>query len=339
LRKFIVIIVFVLLLPVVGAYVYMGHRKGVSENLCYSGTVEAGTRSNLAFEVSGRISEIFVDEGNRVEKEKIIARIDPSVYQARHEEALSMLDQSAKNLERLEILLTVYEKTLPADVKRARAGVDSATAILKEAETNKGRFDNLKKDKVVSSQNWENVSVNYETAGARLSEAKAVLEQSESNLKKIDLTRSEIKVAEAQHRGARAAVALARIQLNHTQLTAPFDGIVVTRGMEPGEVVSPGKEVLTLSDLSRVELKIFVDEEQIGKVTHGEEADVKIDTYPDRVYAGKVSFISPEAEFTPKIIETHKERVKLVYLVKISIPNPDLSLKPGMPADACFKND
>ena len=133
---------------------------------------------------------------------------------------------------------------------------------------------------------------------------------------------------------ARAAVELAGIQLKHTQLRAPFNGIITSRYIEPGEVVLPGREVLTLSDLTTVELKIFVDETEIGNVKPGQKAEVRVDTFPDKVYRGKVSFISPEGEFTPKIIQTHKERVKLVYLVKISIPNPDLELKSGMPADA-----
>jgi HlyD family secretion protein len=102
-------------------------------------------------------------------------------------------------------------------------------------------------------------------------------------------------------------------------------------------VVSPGREVLTMADLSTVDLKIFVDETEIGKVKPGQDVDVKIDTFPNKVYKGKVTFISPEGEFTPKIIQTKKERVKLVYLVKVSIPNPSFELKSGMPADAWLR--
>ncbi|MDP2725501.1 MAG: efflux RND transporter periplasmic adaptor subunit, partial [Syntrophales bacterium] len=118
---------------------------------------------------------------------------------------------------------------------------------------------------------------------------------------------------------------------------APFPGIITSRNVEPGEVVTPSREVITLADLSRVDLKIFAGETEIGKVKPGQSVDVKVDTFPDKVYKGVVSFISPEGEFTPKIIQTHKERVKLVYLVKISLPNPDLELKTGMPADAWLR--
>ena len=102
-------------------------------------------------------------------------------------------------------------------------------------------------------------------------------------------------------------------------------------------MASVGQEVISISDLSEVDLKVFVDEIEIGKVKPDQRVDVKIDTFPDKTYQGTVSFISPEGEFTPKIIQTHKERVKLVYLVKIKIPNPDFELKSGMPADAWFR--
>jgi len=119
-------------------------------------------------------------------------------------------------------------------------------------------------------------------------------------------------------------------------LRAPFGGVITSRNVEPGEVVTPGQEVISIADLSEVDLKVFVDETEIGKIAPGQRVDVKIDTFPDKTYPGRVAFISPEAEFTPKIIQTHKERVKLVYLVKITIPNPDFQLKSGMPADAWF---
>jgi len=102
-------------------------------------------------------------------------------------------------------------------------------------------------------------------------------------------------------------------------------------------VVTPGREVLTLSDLSKVNLKIFVTETEIGKVKTGQKVEVRVDTFPDKYYTGYVSFISPEGEFTPKMIQTHKERVKLVYLVKVSLSNPNGELKSGMPADAWLR--
>ena len=335
-KKPIKIIILVIAILAAGSSAYYLTRKKVNNpQLCYSGTIE-GTPSNLSFQVSGKIETIHVDEGQRINKGMLLAELDVSLYQAKMRQAQAMLDQSQKNLDRLQILLTVYQQTLPADVKRAQAGVQSAEAVAAEAKSDKQRFDDLRKNSVVTQRDWASVNLKYETAASQLAEAKAILEQAKSNLKKIELTQKEIQVAKTQFRAAQSALEYAQIQVDYTQLKAPFTGIVTTRNMEPGEVVSPGKEVLVLSDLSSVKLKIYVGEEDIGKVTYGDAAKIKIDTFPDRIYNGKVTFISPEAEFTPKIIQTRKERVKLVYMLKITIPNDDVSLKPGMPADACF---
>ena len=176
-----------------------------------------------------------------------------------------------------------------------------------------------------------------ETARSKLTEGRAAAKQARDSLKKIEATESEVKAAKAQVLSVSAALEVAKIRLKHTELRAPFKGILVSRNVEPGEVVTPGQEVLSLSDLSKVDLKVFVEETEIGKIQPGQKVDVKIDTFPSKTYAGHVSFISPEGEFTPKIIQTHKERVKLVYLVKIAIPNPNFELKSGMPADAWFR--
>ena len=329
------IVVFILLFLAVGALVYFGRQKEISETPCFSGTIES-TSSNLAFQVGGKISALYADEGDSVKKEMVIAEIDPSLFQATYKKAQANVDQARKNLDRLQILLEVYAQTLPAEVNRAEAGVKSATAVFEEAKRDKDRYENLKKTNVATQRDFEKAHLGYKTAGAKLDEAKAVVAQARSNLKKIELTREEIHLAQTQYQAALAAAEFAGIQMDHTRLKAPFDGTITIRSMEPGEVVTPGQEVMTLTDLETVELKIFIGEKQIGKVAHGDKAKVKIDTYPDRIYEGTVSFISPEAEFTPKIIQTHKERVKLVFMAKIRIPNPDHSFKPGMPADACF---
>jgi HlyD family secretion protein len=248
-------------------------------------------------------------------------------------------------------------------VEQASLAVQKAEITMEEAKRDKIRFDRLFQRKIVTEKDRDAANLKFETAlkeyerakeslkllhegfrhesietgRSRLAEARAALKQTRSNLKRIEASAKEVEAAKAFVESTGAALDIAEIQIEHTELHAPFNGILTSRNVEPGEVVSPGREVLSLSDLSEVDLKIFVDETEIGKVKPGQKAEVKIDTYPDKIYDGTVSFISPEAEFTPKIIQTHKERVKLVYLVKIAIPNPDLELKLGMPADAWFR--
>ncbi|MBE9547379.1 MAG: efflux RND transporter periplasmic adaptor subunit [Proteobacteria bacterium] len=335
-KKRVVIVVFVVLLVGVGLLVYLGQQKVQRRELYYSGTIEA-TQAELSFQVSGRVVSVPADEGQMVEEGQLLAELDRSEYLARHKQARANLDGSVKRLRQLEVVLEIYRKTLPAEVVRAKAAVSSSRDIMEEAQKHKERYDKLFEKNVVSEREWETVNLEYQTAKAKLSEEKAVLNQARSNLKKIEATERELEATKARIQAAKAVLELAEIQLKYTQLRAPFGGIITSRNVESGEVVMPGREVLTLSDLSIVDLKIFVDETEIGKVKPGQRARVKVDTFPDKVYKGKVSFISSEGEFTPKIIQTHKERVKLVYLVKVSIPNPDLELKPGMPADAWLR--
>jgi len=388
LNKRLILIVFLVLLVGVGAMVYRGQRKERLAELYYSGTIEA-TQANLAFQISGRVNTVFVEEGQAVEKNQVLAVLDQEESSARLEQARSDWVRSQENLKQLETLLEINRNVLPAEVERVKAGVqalqsqlaelesgyrvqevdqaryayEQAQFALEEAHKDKIRYERLFERKIVAEKDKDAIDLKYETAlkayerakkayellkegyrkesietaRSKMAEGQAALKQARDNLKKIEAIESEVEAARALVQSAKAALELAEIRLAYTELRAPFNGILVSRNVEPGEVITPGQEVLSLSDLSEVDLKVFVDETEIGKVKPGQQVDVKIDTFPSKTYTGQVSFISPEGEFTPKMIQTHKERVKLVYLVKVTIPNPDLELKTGMPADAWFR--
>jgi len=250
--------------------------------------------------------------------------------------------------------------TRKQDLERAKQAMQSAGIVLDDAKKNLIRYEALFKKGTISEKERDTARLRYDTvlkeyersketyemavegsraetirtAEARLEEGKAALNQAKSNLPRIQAAQKDVEAAYAALQAAGAALLQAQIQLEYTKLKSPGPGIVTSRSAEAGEVVSPGEEILTVADLSTVDLKIFVDETQIGNVKPGQKAAVTIDTFPGKIFTGYVTFISPEGEFTPKIIQTKKERVKLVYLVKVSIPNPNLELKPGMPADA-----
>lgn len=336
LKKRIIVIVFAVLLIGVGIFVYYGQWKTQGKELYFSGTIEA-TQANLAFQVGGRVLRVAVNEGQAVTKEQVLAELDRSEFQSRYDQAKATLDKSMRNQEQLSTMLSIYTKTMPAEVARAEAGVASTGYVMDDSRKNHERYEQLFLRGVVSEKERDAVKLNYDTARARLAEGEAVLNQARGNLKKIEATRQDVEAARSQVQAARSALDQADIQMQYTQIKAPISGTITSRNVEPGEVVTPGREVLTLADLSRVDLKIFVDEKEMGKVKPGQRVDVRVDTFPDKVYEGYVSFISPEGEFTPKIIQTRKERVKLVYLVKVSIANPNIELKSGMPADAWLR--
>ena len=336
LKQRIVIVVLAVLLVGVALLVYFGQKKSKSEELFYSGTIEA-IESNLAFQTAGRVIFVAVREGEKVAKGQIIAELDRQEFQARLDQAKAALDRAIKGREQMDTLAAVYEKTLPAEVDRAKASVESAADILRENRKNYERYEQLFSRRVVAEKERDAMKLNYETAKARLTEAEAILKQTKSNLARIDVARADAAAAHSQIASARAFLEQARIQMQYAELRAPYAGIITSRNVELGEVVTLSREVLTLADLATVDLKIFVDETEIGKVKPGQRVEVKVDTFPDRTFEGRVSFVSPEGEFTPKIIQTRKERVKIVYLVKVSIPNPNYELKTGMPADAWLR--
>ena len=138
---------------------------------------------------------------------------------------------------------------------------------------------------------------------------------------------------------AEEALRGARQQQAYAELRAPFDGVVLSKAAEPGEYLMTGAPVVTVGRLDRVWLRAYVPETELGRVQLGGAAAVRTDTYPGKTYSGRIAFISSEAEFTPKSVQTHEERVKLVYRIKIDLDNPDRELKPGMPADAVLQGE
>ena len=335
-KKKIIIIVFLILFIGVGLLVYFGQLSNRQKELFYSGTIEA-TQANLSFQVPGRVAKVNVQEGQSVAKDQIIAELDRVEFQSRLVQAQANLEKAKKSKQQLETVLNIYKNTLPAEVTRATANVKSVKDTLSDAEKNYQRFEELFKKGVVTEKERDSLKLNYDVAKSRLAESESLLKVSQGNLSKIDAATQDIEAAASQIDATKAAANQASIQLDYTQLRSPQNGIVTSRNIEPGETVNAGREVISVSDLSRVDLKIFVDETQIGKVKTNQQVDVKVDTFPGKIYRGYVSFISPEGEFTPKIIQTKKERVKLVYLVKVSIVNTENELKSGMPADAWLR--
>lgn len=335
-KKSVIVAVLLVLVLAVGFTVWREQQKNKHVEQWYSGTIDAH-QSNISFQTSGRVNRINYDEGQSVKEGEVIAELDTEEHRARIQQAKSNLERAQKNREQLVDVLNIYKKSLPADVRQAQAALSIAKDVTENARKNYVRYSELYKRGVVTEKERDDVRLAFDNASSRYLQAEAALTAANSNLGKIDATEKDIAQAGAQVLVAKAALDEATIRLGYTRLLSPVDGIITSRNIELGEVVNPGREVMTISDLTRVYLKIYVRETDIGNVRPGQPAEVKIDSMPGRVFKGNVSYISQVAEFTPKIIQTKEERVKYVYLVKISIFNPDLALKPGLPADAWLK--
>jgi len=147
----------------------------------------------------------------------------------------------------------------------------------------------------------------------------------------------DVEVAKASLKDAQRNLELSKVILEYTILRAPFSGVILVRNAELGEVMQPGTPVVTMADLDHIWLRAYISETDLGRVRWGQDAVVTTDSYPGKQYRGRISFIASDAEFTPKSVETHKERVTLVYRIKIDVQNPRHELKPGMPADALIE--
>jgi HlyD family secretion protein len=248
----------------------------------------------------------------------------------------------------------------PQEIQAAKAGVDQALSDMEKRKADMDRAKKLFQDNYISAQEWDSARTAYEMAAAthqkaqenyalvvegprkeEIDAARAQLDQSQAalNLAKtrklqVDVLRRELITAQAQVKEAASAIEVIQSQIEYSNLYAPTAGVVLVKNTEAGEFNVPGGAVITLGDVAKPWLKAFINESDLGRVKLGQEVSVTTDSFPGRVYPGKITFISSEAEFTPKNVQTAKERVKLVYRIKVSLANPRNELKPGMPAEA-----
>jgi HlyD family secretion protein len=282
-----------------------GDGGGVIEG---SGTIE-GTDVNVGAEVSGKILEVRVDEGMRVARGDTLVVIDDTEY------ALQLL-QAEAGLASLESAYQLsVEGSRQEDVIQAKAADETA-------QSDERRMKDLLASQTITQKQ-------YDDAYARSVAAEQTYQKLRRGSRPV-----EIRGARDRRDQASAQVEQLRKKVRDCRILAPSDGTVTLRGVEPGELVAVGTNVLRLTYLDKVKLTIYVNETDLGKVKLRQGAKVSIDTDAKRSYDGIVVFISPVAEFTPKNVQTKEERTKLVFGVKIEVPNPDGSLKPGLPADA-----
>ena len=292
------------------------------DRISASGNIEA-TNIVVSSQVSGKVIQILKDEGNQVDKGDTVIIIDPETYKLKLDEALASKQYAQAQYKLLK------EGARSEDVKQAEDNLKQAQVSFNLAEKDKERMDNLYKSQSVTKKQHDDATANYEIMRARLNSAK-------ENLDKVkNLARpEELKQAEANLNRAIAYVNLLQKNLNDCYVTSPSSGFITKKFVEIGETAGMMSSLFQVADLGSVELVIYVSETELGKVKLGQKAEINVDTYPDKSFDGKVIYISPQAEFTPKNIQTQEERTKLVFAVKIKIDNPEFELKDGMPADA-----
>jgi HlyD family secretion protein len=316
------IVVPVLLVVIAAVAAVVIARRGDGRDLAAAGTVEA-TEAQLGFMVPGRIETVAVHEGDAVRRGQPLATLDTL-------EASARLKQAAAQAEAARALLDEMERgSRPEEIEQASAARAAAQQRAADAQQDFDRAQDLVRGHAVSQQAFDKAKVALDVAQSQLKQADEAYALVQKGPR-----RERVAGQRAQLAAAEASLAALRAQLANMVIRAPFDGVITVRHREPGEIVAAGSAVLSLMNRDDRWVRIYVNEARIGAVHTGQKATITCDTYKGRRYPGEVVYVSSEAEFTPKNVQTQEERVKLVYAVKVRVSgDPGFDLKPGVPAD------
>ena len=323
-----IIPIVILLAAAVAAGVYYNPRltqKAAPVNqLTLSGNIEAH-ESLVGFKVPGRIVELPVEEGQQVAQGELLARLDDADLKQR-----IRIDEATVGVRESDLALTLAG-TRHQEVKAAQQ-----TMLDAEADLAQKKIDNEREQKLFARD--EVSAQERDLAATALKRTEAIFKAAQQRYNEaVEGSRKEdIAIARANLNEAGASLGLSQVNLSYSILRAPSAGVVTVRQAELGEVVAPGSPVVTIADLDHIWLRAYIAETDLGSIHWGQDAVITTDTYPGKQYHGRIAFIASTAEFTPKSVQTFKERVTLVYRIKIDIDNPNHELKPGMPADACI---
>jgi HlyD family secretion protein len=320
-------IVLLVVVAVAGFLIYRAwfSRKQADDALKLSGNIEAH-ESLVSFKISGRIVELPVEEGQNVQAGRLLARLDDDDY--RQDVAVS---EAAARVRDRQLQLSMAGSR-EQDINAARQALMDAQADLEQKKKDFERYDTLYREDEISAQTRDQAKTNLDRAQAIYERQQQIL-----NMLLEGTRKEQIAVDRANLHQAHETLGMSRIRLGYTRLLSPLAGVVLVRQAELGEVVTPGAPVFTVADLDHIWVRVYLPETDLGRVKWGQSVDVRTDTYPGKSYQGRVAFISSEAEFTPKSVQTTKERVTLVYRIKVDVQNPNHELKPGMPADVYIR--
>lgn len=318
------IIIAIILLVSLGATIYKLYFNKPN-GITATGVVEV-TLADITPRISGYIEELNVERGDQVQKNQIIAKLRRTDLQAQLAADAAALAKANSNLIDLE------SGARPQEILAADANMFSAQAVYDKAHADLQRGEYLFKQGAISAQQLDallsinNVSLNtLKSTQAQLSLVNAGTRPDQIEAQRMDVKRLQ------------AALAVAQSNINDLVLRSPIVGQVLTKNFEQGEYLNAGSAIATVGDMSDCWVKMYISSAQLGLIQVGQEADIKVDSYPKRIFKGSIKEIAQNAQFTPRQSITQSERANLVFEVKIKIDNSENILKPGMPADVVLK--
>ncbi|WP_339027800.1 secretion protein HlyD [Leclercia pneumoniae] len=295
---------------------YQGHQD---KGLTLYGNVDIRT-VNMSFRVGGRLASLTVDEGDAITAGQTLGQLDKAPF----ENALLQAKAGVSVAQaQYDLMQAGYREE---EVAQAAAAVKQAQAAYDYAQKFYQRQQGLWGSRTISANDLENARSSRDQAQATLKSAQDKLSQYRTGNRPQDIAQAKASLEQAQ-----AQLAQAELDLRDTTLTAPANGTLMTRAVEPGSMLNAGSTVLTLSLTRPVWVRAYIDEPNLGQMQPGRELLLYTDGRPDKPYHGKVGFVSPTAEFTPKTVETPDLRTDLVYRLRIIVTDADDALRQGMP--------
>lgn len=287
--------------------------NGDKNTISASGTIEA-TNVTLSAKVGGQINRLTVDEGSAVREGDTLAFID----HANNDIELRQAQANAGAAEALYLLTLRGARRedliqAEANYNNARGDLDRMEGLLKTNAATQKQVDDARNRYIAAEQTYEKLK-----RGSRS---------------------EEIDMARARRDQAAAQVDAVRKKISDSYVTSPVNGIVTQKLVEVGETVNPNSSVFVVTRMDKVTLRIYVNEQELPKIRLNQDARIFVDAWPDKPVGGRVVYISPQAEFTPKNVQTKEDRTKLVFAVKIEARNPEGILKPGLPADVTLSTE
>jgi len=320
-RRIVILLIVVIAAAGASAWWWQDHNGNGNGSLVLYGNVDL-RQVDLAFSGSGRIADMLVEEGVEVKKGDVIARLDTSLIAPQVAQAEATVAAQTATVAKL------HNGSRPEEIAQAEANVDAARASARNAELSYDRAVQLHEgsNPAVAQSQVDSAKAAEDSAAAQLEVARQSLA-----LAKAGPREEDIAAAEAQLKATQAALDLLRQQLKDTELVAPTGGVIRSRLLEPGEMASPAKPVVSIAIVDPKWVRAYVSEPDLPKVAPGAAASVTVDGYGQPL-SGTVGFIASVAEFTPHAIQTEELRTSLVYEVRVLVDDPDDTLRLGMPA-------
>ncbi|HDG1690953.1 TPA: secretion protein HlyD [Kluyvera georgiana] len=303
------------------------YQSRQNNGLTLYGNVDIRT-VNMSFRVGGRLQSLTVDEGDAIKQGQTLGQLD----QAPYENALMQAKANVATAQaQYDLMMAGYRAE---EIAQAAASVKQAQAAYDYAQSYLQRQQGLWNRKLLSANDLENARSSRDQALATLKSAQDKLSQYRAGNRPQEIAQAKASLEQAQ-----AQLAQSTLDLHDTVLTAPSDGTLLTRAVEPGSMLSAGSTVLTLSLTRPVWVRAYVDEKNLNQAQPGREILLYTDGRPNKPYHGKIGFVSPTAEFTPKTVETPDLRTDLVYRLRIIVTDADDSLRQGMPVTLQFNEE